>query len=105
MSLTKRFPSVEPREPAREIFLNFSLKVSRGRTLAVLGPSGCGKSTLLRMLAGLDKPDGGSVQVFGAAPLPQTKNGQISLLFSGSSLLPWRTAENNVRLPLDLLGQ
>lgn len=66
--------------------------------VCLLGPSGSGKSTLLRVLAGLVKPSSGEV-VFNAARQPK-----ISLVFQDANLMPWRTAIENIVLPLLLEG-
>src|SRR3954467_6956272 len=68
-----------------------SLSVSRGEVLAVVGPSGCGKSTLLELLAGLQAPDAGAVQV----------RGETSLMPQSDLLLPWRDALANAGPPLE----
>jgi len=78
------------------------LEVRAGELVAILGPSGCGKSTLLRLVAGLDVPQGGEVEVparsAGGAPA------RISFVFQDAHLLPWRTVQRNVELPLELAG-
>src|SRR5713226_8119473 len=76
------------------------LRVGPGEFVAILGPSGCGKSTLLRIIAGLDKPDFGAVQV-GAARADQRR---IAYVFQDAHLLPWRNVLHNVALPLELIG-
>jgi NitT/TauT family transport system ATP-binding protein len=73
------------------------LKVDAGEFLAILGPSGCGKSTLLRIIAGLDKPDAGTMSV-------GTDEQRTSFVFQDAHLLPWRNALKNVALPLELMG-
>lgn len=76
-----------------------SLAVAEGEVVAVVGPSGCGKSTLLRILGGLERPDGGSVETQGAAPARSLN--PITYVFQDFALLPWRTVAGNVRLPLE----
>jgi NitT/TauT family transport system ATP-binding protein len=78
------------------------LTVQAGEFLAILGPSGCGKSTLLRMVAGLDRPNDGSVQV-GPNGLPP--RGGIAYVFQDPHLMPWRNVIDNVALPLELRGE
>jgi NitT/TauT family transport system ATP-binding protein len=91
----RRFPTGT--EALREV----SLRLRDGDFLALLGPSGCGKSTLLRMIAGLDRPDTGTLSWdSGAPPGP----GEIGYVFQDATLLPWATAEDNVWLPLRLRG-
>ena len=87
------------------VFRNFSLTLKCGEILALLGPSGSGKSTLLRILTGNESIDAGEVVVSGRAPLMRARTGKTSLISAESTLLPWRSAKENVRLPLDLLGQ
>jgi NitT/TauT family transport system ATP-binding protein len=65
--------------------------------VCVLGPSGSGKSTLLRILAGLLRPTSGSFTFAGGKP-------KIGMVFQESNLMPWRTALENITLPLELLS-
>jgi len=75
------------------------LRVNPGEFVALLGPSGCGKSTLLRVVAGLDRPTRGRVEITGArAP------GSVAFVFQDAHLLPWRTLLDNAALPLELAG-
>jgi NitT/TauT family transport system ATP-binding protein len=75
------------------------LKIRQGEFVSLLGPSGCGKSTILRLIAGLDAPDGGSVEVAST-----TGQGQIrGFVFQEANLLPWRSVLENVVLPLELM--
>jgi NitT/TauT family transport system ATP-binding protein len=91
----RRFPN------GVEALRDVSLLLQDGDFMALLGPSGCGKSTLLRLIAGLDRPDGGTLRwAAGAPPGP----GEIGYVFQDATLLPWATAEDNVWLPLRLLG-
>jgi len=77
---------------------NVSLSVERGDFIALLGPSGCGKSTLLRLIAGLDRPDEGSIDWVGEPP-------KLGVVFQEPTLMPWASALDNVRLPMRLAGQ
>jgi NitT/TauT family transport system ATP-binding protein len=76
------------------------MEAAPGEFLAILGPSGCGKSTLLRLIAGLDKPQAGSVHVESANG---ERRSETSYVFQDAHLLPWRTVLNNVALPLELM--
>jgi NitT/TauT family transport system ATP-binding protein len=78
------------------------LTVGAGEFVSVVGPTGCGKSTLLNMAAGLLTPSTGSVTVFGA-PLVGI-NARAGYMFQAESLMPWRTAEANVRAGLEFRG-
>jgi NitT/TauT family transport system ATP-binding protein len=72
-----------------------SLEVREGEFLCILGASGCGKSTLLTLLAGLDRPSAGTMDI---------RSGQPALLFQEAALFPWLTATRNVELALKLRG-
>lgn len=80
------------------------LSVQRGELISVIGPSGSGKSTLLRAVAGLVPVTGGDVVVAGLAPA-EARRARVAeaFVFQDATLLPWRTLEANVRLPLELL--
>ena len=80
---------------------DINLTITAGDFVVLLGPSGCGKSTLLRLLAGLDRPDSGTLAWdHGTKPAP----GDIGFVFQDATLLPWATTEQNVHLPLRLAG-
>jgi NitT/TauT family transport system ATP-binding protein len=79
-----------------------SLQIEKGEFVAVVGPSGCGKSSLLKLISGLHPPQSGSVQVAGK---PVTGPLKIcGMAFQSSMLLPWRTAIDNVVLPLEIVS-
>ena len=82
-----------------------SLTVAEGSFLTLLGPSGCGKSTLLRVIADIVQPSSGSVRVLGETPSEARRNRHIGFVFQDATLLPWRTALDNVRLPLEVGGR
>ena len=79
-----------------------TLEVAAGEFVSVVGPTGCGKSTLLNVAAGLLAPSAGSVQVFGE-PLAGL-NTRAGYMFQAESLMPWRTAVQNVRAGLEFRG-
>ncbi|MEU6039719.1 ABC transporter ATP-binding protein [Actinomadura sp. NPDC047616] len=89
-----------------------SVAFARGAFTAIMGPSGSGKSTLMHCLAGLDTVSGGRVML-GDAELTGLKDRQLTLLrrdrigfiFQAFNLLPTLTAEQNIRLPLELAGR
>jgi NitT/TauT family transport system ATP-binding protein len=79
-----------------------SLDIAAGEFLTLLGPSGCGKSTFLRVVADLVKPSRGSISVLGSAPQVARGRRDIGFVFQDAALLPWRTAIENVALPLEV---
>jgi putative ABC transport system ATP-binding protein len=105
-NLTKRY--TRDRAP---VFEDLSLQLGEGEYLAVMGESGVGKSTLLNLLAGLDAPDSGRVLLEGfdlsamdddATTLLRRRS--VGFVFQAFHVLPYLTVEQNVQLPLDLLG-
>jgi NitT/TauT family transport system ATP-binding protein len=85
-------------------FDNVSFAVGRGGFLSVLGPSGCGKSTLLRVVADLINPSKGTVKLFGMTPRQARLQRSLGFVFQDAALLPWRSALQNVELPLEVGG-
>jgi NitT/TauT family transport system ATP-binding protein len=85
-------------------FDNVTFAVGRGGFLSVLGPSGCGKSTLLRVVADLIDPTKGSVKLFGMTPRQARLQRSLGFVFQDAALLPWRSALQNVELPLEVGG-
>jgi len=80
------------------------LEIARGEFVSLIGPSGCGKSTLLRLIGDLTRPSSGSVEVNGK-PAPQARLGrEYGMVFQAPVLFEWRSVEENVKLPLELLG-
>jgi len=80
-----------------------TLHVAAGEFVAVVGPTGCGKSTLLNVAAGLLQPSAGSIKVFGA-PLAGL-NRKAGYMFQTESLMPWRSALDNVIAGLQFRGE
>jgi NitT/TauT family transport system ATP-binding protein len=75
------------------------LRVGAGEIVVVVGPSGCGKSTLLAIVGGLLRPATGSVAVAGAVPADSLN--PFTYVFQDFALLPWRSVEGNIALPLE----
>jgi NitT/TauT family transport system ATP-binding protein len=83
---------------------NVDLAVSEGDFVSFIGPSGCGKTTLLRVIADLEQPTGGSISVNGVSPREARLSRDYGYVFQAPALLPWRTVEDNVKLPLEVMG-
>jgi NitT/TauT family transport system ATP-binding protein len=84
---------------------NVSFAAAQGSFVTLLGPSGCGKSTLLRVVADLVTPSAGEVQVLGGTPGEARRRRALGFVFQDPALLPWRTAIENVALPLEVGGR
>ncbi len=112
------FQGVEKRFGDKIVLGGIDLEVPVGQFIAVIGKSGCGKSTLLRLLAGLDRPTGGSL-TFGAGADGAGQENRTRFMFQEPRLLPWASVVKNVevgltglasgaearRRALDILGQ
>jgi len=95
-----------------DALVGVNLDIVPGERVAVLGPSGCGKTTLLLMMAGLERPTGGSIAINGAAlsdldanALADLRRDQIGIVFQSFHLVPSLTALDNVALPLEIAGK
>ncbi len=105
-NLSKRFSKDRP-----PIFEGVDLTVRTGEYVAVMGESGVGKSTLLNLLAGLDRTDSGRVVLEGVDlatldddAVTRLRRRAIGFVFQAFHVLPYLSVEQNVALPLDLLG-
>lgn len=94
------------------VLKSVSLSIGRGETVSLLGPSGSGKSTLLMTLAGLERPDAGSVVIDGRPlgalsedALARFRGEKIGVVFQSFQLIPTMTALENVAVPLELAGK
>lgn len=107
--LTRRYGAGDT---AVEALRGVSLGVEKGQLVAVMGPSGSGKSTLMHILAGLDKPTSGTVEIAGTeittlgdSELTRLRRKHIGFVFQFFNLLPMLDAEENVVLPLSIAGE
>jgi NitT/TauT family transport system ATP-binding protein len=99
-NIDKRFPS------GVEALSGIDLEIARGQFVSIVGPSGCGKSTFLRLVAGLDEPTGGALTVDGRTPREARRDLlDLAFVFQDATLLPWRSVERNIALPLELRGE
>ena len=98
-SATVRFMSERGAVTALE---KVSVAIPAGGFMTLLGPSGCGKSTLLRLVADLVPAAEGQVTVLGGTPATARATRQLGFVFQDPTLLPWRSALDNVRLPFEV---
>jgi NitT/TauT family transport system ATP-binding protein len=102
---------------ARDLSLTFStadgpvyalngvdLTVADGDFVSFIGPSGCGKTTLLRVIADLEAPTAGTISVNGMSAGEARLKRAYGYVFQAPALFPWRTVEDNVALPLEIMG-
>lgn len=82
----------------RGVLRSVDLEIAPGEFVAIVGRSGCGKSTVLRLLAGLERPDAGLLQIEGKPPV--SGNPLVRMMFQDARLLPWRRVADNVTLGL-----
>ena len=99
-------------ETAVDALRGVSVDIARARLTAVMGPSGSGKSTLMHILAGLDKPTSGTVEVAGTeitslgdTELTKLRREHIGFVFQFFNLLPMLNARENITLPLTIAGE
>jgi putative ABC transport system ATP-binding protein len=96
---------------ARTVLTGIDLELARGEYVAVMGESGIGKSTLLNLVAGLDRPDAGSIALDGTElaaldddALTRLRRSHMGFVFQAFHVLPYLTVAQNVALPLLLSG-
>jgi NitT/TauT family transport system ATP-binding protein len=81
------------------------LSLKAGRFASIIGPSGCGKSTLLRLVADIAQPTAGTLSIGGMSPREARLQNALGFVFQSPTLLPWRTVQQNVELPLAIVGR
>ncbi len=91
----------------QEVLKGVDLEIKQGELVALMGPSGSGKSTLLGILAGIDSPDAGQIEIDGQEignlkekDLSKIRNRYIGIVFQSFNLIPGLTAQQNVEAPL-----
>jgi putative ABC transport system ATP-binding protein len=99
-------------EAAVDALVDVTVRFPAGELTAIMGPSGSGKSTLMHLLAGLDRPTSGTVELDGVElttldddELTQLRRDKIGFVFQAFNLLPVLTAEENILLPLSIAGR
>ena len=81
-----------------------NLDINEGDFVSFIGPSGCGKTTFLRVLADLERPTGGTVEINGVSPKIARKSRAYGYVFQAPGLYPWRSIGKNIKLPLEIIG-
>jgi len=84
---------------------DIDLEIRPGEFVSLIGPSGCGKSTLLRIIGDLIEPSAGRVTVNGKTARKARLDRDYGMVFQAPVLFDWRTVEDNVKLPLEILGK
>ena len=80
------------------------LAIAAGEFVSLIGPSGCGKSTLLRIIGDLIRPSSGTVEVNGKPAVRARRDRDYGMVFQAPVLFDWRTIEQNVQLPLEIMS-
>jgi NitT/TauT family transport system ATP-binding protein len=83
---------------------SIDLTVNDGDFVSFIGPSGCGKTTLLRVIADLEQATSGKISINGMSPHQARQSRAYGYVFQAPALYPWRTVEQNVGLPLEIMG-
>ena len=102
-SVTKVFESSDQTKTVALQDVSFQIRV--GEFVSLIGPSGCGKSTLLRLVSGLVECSGGDITVTDLPPREARRQRLFGIVFQSPVLFDWRTVENNVALPLQIMGE
>src|SRR3990172_6137474 len=90
--------------PVTVALQDIDFDIAAGEFVSLIGPSGCGKSTLLRVIGDLTEPSGGEVVVNGKPAGRARLDRDYGMVFQAPVLMDWRTVEDNVKLPLEVIG-
>jgi NitT/TauT family transport system ATP-binding protein len=93
----------DTRDQQVQALVGVDLEIHEGEFLALLGPTGCGKSTLLRVVSDLTHPTLGRIEVRGRPAAAARHANEFGFVFQEPALLPWRSAFDNVMLPLEVV--
>ncbi|HEX5013427.1 MAG TPA: ABC transporter ATP-binding protein [Candidatus Limnocylindrales bacterium] len=91
-------------QPVTTALQGIDLDIAQGEFVSLIGPSGCGKSTLLRIIGDLTSPTNGAVVVNGKTAEKARRDRDYGMVFQAPVLFEWRTVEDNVKLPLEVMG-
>lgn len=102
--VSKQYHSVQGQTV--DAIADISFSVEEGECVCIVGETGCGKSTLLSILLGLERPTNGELTIGGVSPSQQFQafRGRLACVFQTDRLLPWRSAIDNARVGLEVLG-
>ena len=104
-NIAKSFGSEKERNYI-EVIRDISMDIDEKEFIVILGNSGCGKSTFLKILGGIDSATGGSMELYGkdiGRQIPRDALKHFGFVFQSNNLLPWRTAEGNLRFNLNTM--
>jgi NitT/TauT family transport system ATP-binding protein len=84
---------------------DLTFDIRRGEYVCIVGRTGCGKSTTVNLLLGIERPSGGAISILGLDPFLQFDGlrGKVGCVFQDDRLLPWRSALDNVRVPIEII--
>jgi len=100
--LSKSFTKSDKSKKTVEVLRDINFNIRENEFITIVGPSGCGKTTLLRMIAGLIKPDAGTIEVGGQ--IVEGPSPDRAMVFQTFALMPWASAMRNVAFGLELRG-
>jgi NitT/TauT family transport system ATP-binding protein len=91
-------------QPTTTALQDIDLDIARGEFVSLIGPSGCGKSTLLRIIGDLTSPTSGTATVNDKPATQARRDRDYGIVFQAPVLFDWRSIEDNVKLPLEIMG-
>lgn len=98
----------EKKHKTKEIIQNVSFEINSNEIVGIMGPSGCGKTTFAKILAGIEMPTCGKLELFGidcTKKVTKEIKQKIGFVYQDNNLLPWRSVEENLRFPLEIFGR